>query len=430
MLSNLLIKNAKPKLKTTRLSDGRGMYLEISPSGGKWWRFKYRIDGKEKRISLGVYPDVGLAEARDKRDAARKLVAAGIDPAGHRLAEKVALEVSTENTFEAIAREWFAMFSKHWVAGHADKIIRRLELYVFPWIGARPIKAITAPELLAVLRRVESRGANETAHRALQVCGRVFRFAVATGRAERDPSRDLSGALAPVKEKHLASITDPEQVGALLRAIDAYKGEWITRCALRFAPLVFVRPGELRQAHWSEFDFEKAEWRIPAARMKMRAPHIVPLSTQAIAVLRDLQQLTGRFDFAFPGTRSRQRPMSENTVTAALRRMGYGGDEMTGHGFRSMASTLLNEQGWNRDAIERQLAHGERDAVRAAYNYAQHLPERREMMQAWADFLDRLKAQKPGDKPKPVEHRARMVRGVKEPRPSAGYSDAALREPG
>jgi integrase len=397
MLSNLLIKNTKPQAKTMRLSDGRGMYLEISPSGGKWWRFKYRIDGKEKRISLGVYPDVGLAEARDKREAARKLVAAGIDPAGHRMAEKVALEESTENTFEAIAREWFAVFSKHWVASHADKIIRRLELYVFPWIGARSIKAITAPELLAVLRRVESRGANETAHRALQVCGRVFRFAVATGRAERDPSRDLAGALAPTKEKHLASITDPQEVGALLRAIDAYEGSWITRCALRLSPLVFVRPGELRAAQWAEFDFDKAEWRIPAARMKMRVQHVVPLSTQAIAVLRDLQQLTGRFALAFPGVRSRFRPMSENTITAALRRMGYSGQDMTGH------------------AIERQLAHGERDAVRAAYNYAQHLPVRREMMQAWADYLDLLKAHFPEIKPAYLLPRPARIRGVREP---------------
>jgi integrase len=415
MLSNLLIKNTKPQAKTLRLSDGRGMYLEIAPSGGKWWRLKYRIDGKEKRISLGVYPDVGLAEARDKREAARKLVAAGIDPAGHRKAEKVALEESTENTFEAIAREWFSMFSKHWVAGHADKIIRRLELYVFPWIGARPIKAITAPELLAVLRRVESRGANETAHRALQVCGRVFRFAVATGRAERDPSRDLAGALAPTKEKHLASITDPQEVGALLRAIDAYEGSWITRCALRLAPLVFVRPGELRAAQWAEFDFDNAEWRIPAERMKMRVQHVVPLSTQAIAVLRDLQQLTGRFALAFPGVRSRFRPMSENTITAALRRMGYSGQDMTGHGFRSMASTLLNEQGWNRDAIERQLAHGERDAVRAAYNYAQHLSVRREMMQAWADYLDLLKAHLPEFKSGYEVPRPAIIRNVREP---------------
>jgi len=414
MLSKLLIEKTKHGSKTIRLWDGRGMYLEISPKGGKWWRFKYWFDGRERRMSLGVYPDVSLADAREKREEARRKVAAGVDPSELRKAEAVALIESTENTFEAVAREWFGLFSKQWVAAHADKIMRRLELNVFPWIGARPVKAITAPELLAVLRRVESRGANETAHRALQVCGRVFRFAVATGRAERDPSRDLSGALAPTKEKHLASITDPEGVGALLRTIDAYSGSWITRCALRLAPLVFVRPGELRAAQWSEFDFEKAEWRIPATRMKMRVQHVVPLSTQAVAVLRDLQPLTGRFAFAFPGVRSRFRPMSENTITAALRRMGYSGQDMTGHGFRSMASTLLNEQGWNRDAIERQLSHGERDAVRAAYNYAQHLPERRKMMQAWADYLDQLKAQTPEGKPQGVDYPARRPMSKRE----------------
>jgi integrase len=342
------------------------MYLEISPAGGKWWRFKYRFAGKERRISLGVYPDVPLAAAREKREEARRQVAAGIDPGEQRKAAKVALVESTENTFEAIAREWFGLFSTKWVKGHADKIIRRLELNVFPWLGSRPIKAITAPELLAVLRRVESRGASETAHRALQVCGRVFRYAIATGRAERDPSRDLSGALAPIQERHFASITEPLAAGELLRAIDAYKGAFVTRCALRLAPLVFVRPGELRAAQWAEFDFEKAEWRIPASRMKSRVQHIVPLSTQAVAILRELQPLTGRFPFAFPSVRSRFRAMSENAITGALRRMGYSGQDMTGHGFRSMASTLLNEQGWNRDAIERQLAHGERDAVRAA----------------------------------------------------------------
>lgn len=391
MLSKLLIDKTKPQAKSVRLSDGRGMYLEISPAGGKWWRFKYRFAGKERRISLGVYPDVPLAAAREKREEARRQVAAGIDPGEQRKAAKVALVESTENTFEAITREWFGMFSTKWVKGHADKIIRRLELNVFPWLGSRPIKAITAPELLAVLRRVESRGANETAHRALQVCGRVFRYAIATGRAERDPSRDLSGALAPIQEKHFASITEPLAVGQLLRAIDAYKGAFVTRCALRLAPLVFVRPGELRAAQWVEFDFDKSEWRIPATRMKARVQHIVPLSTQAIAILRDLQPLTGRFPFAFPSVRSRYRAMSENAITGALRRMGYTGQDMTGHGFRSMASTLLNEQGWNRDAIERQLAHGERDAVRAAYNYAEHLPERRRMMQAWADYLEQLK---------------------------------------
>jgi integrase len=391
MLSKLLIDKTKPQAKSVRLSDGRGMYLEISPAGGKWWRFKYRFAGKERRISLGVYPDVPLAAAREKREEARRQVAAGIDPGEQRKAAKVALIESTENTFEAIAREWFGLFSTKWVKGHADKIIRRLELNVFPWLGSRPIRAITAPELLAVLRRVESRGANETAHRALQVCGRVFRYAIATGRAERDPSRDLSGALAPIQERHFASITEPLAVGELLRAIDAYKGAFVTRCALRLAPLVFVRPGELRQAQWAEFDFDKSEWRIPATRMKARVQHIVPLSTQAVAILRELQPLTGRFPFAFPSVRSRYRAMSENAVTGALRRMGYTGQDMTGHGFRSMASTLLNEQGWNRDAIERQLAHGERDAVRAAYNYAEHLPERRRMMQAWADYLQKLK---------------------------------------
>ena len=391
MLSKLLIDKTKPQAKSVRLSDGRGMYLEISPAGGKWWRFKYRFAGKERRISLGVYPDVPLAAAREKREEARRQVAAGIDPGEQRKAAKVALVESTENTFEAIAREWFGLFSTRWVKGHADKIIRRLELNVFPWLGSRPIKAITAPELLAVLRRVESRGANETAHRALQVCGRVFRYAIATGRAERDPSRDLSGALAPIQERHFASITEPLAVGELLRAIDAYKGAFVTRCALRLAPLVFVRPGELRAAQWAEFDFDKSEWRIPASRMKARVQHIVPLSTQAVAILRELQPLTGRFPFAFPSVRSRYRAMSENAVTGALRRMGYTGQDMTGHGFRSMASTLLNEQGWNRDAIERQLAHGERDAVRAAYNYAEHLPERRRMMQAWADYLEKLK---------------------------------------
>jgi integrase len=255
-----------------------------------------------------------------------------------------------------------------------------------------------------------------------------LRFAVATGRAERDPSRDLGGALAPTKEKHLASITDPQEIGALLRAIDAYEGSWITRCALRLSPLVFVRPGELRGAQWAEFDFEKSEWRIPAERMKMRVQHVVPLSTQAIAVLRDLQQLTGRFALAFPGVRSRFRPMSDNTVTAALRRMGYSGQDMTGHGFRSMASTLLNEQGWNRDAIERQLSHGERDAVRAAYNYAQHLPERREMMQAWADFLDQLKTQKTATKPVAIAIRRWTRPGVKESSSSKRLSAVATNE--
>lgn len=389
-LTKLQIEHAKPRDKAYKVFDGRGLYLEVAPSGGRLWRFKYRLAGKEKRISLGTYPDVGLKEARDRLDAVRKQVASGLDPSEQRKAEKVARVEQVENTFEAIAREWYAMHSRKWAASHGEKIIRRLELNIFPWIGKRPIREVTAPELLAVLRRIESRGANETTHRAMQNCGRVFRYAIATGRAERDPSRDLIGALAPVIERHHASITEPKAVGALLRAIEGYRGSYVTKCALRLASLVFVRPGELRFAEWLEFNLGEAEWRIPAARMKMRQPHIVPLSTQAVAILRDLEPLTGGERFLFPGAMNKDRAMSENTVNAALRRLGYSGDEMTGHGFRSMASTLLNEKGWNRDAIERQLAHSERDAIRAAYNYAEHLPERRKMMQAWANYLDDL----------------------------------------
>jgi integrase len=391
-LTDTAIRTAKASGKTQKLFDGGGMYLEVSPSGGKWWRLKYRIGGKEKRLSLGVYPDVGLKLARERREEARKQVAQGIDPSGHRQAAKAADASRASNSFEVIAREWFTKFKPNWVDSHADKIIKRFERDVFPWIGSQPITAVTAPELLKVLRRIENRGALETAHRTQQNCGQVFRYAVATGRAERDPTADLRGALPPAKEKHHASITEPKAIGELLRATRSYSGSFITACALRLAPLVFVRPGELRHAEWSEVDLENAEWRIPAEKMKMRAVHIVPLSSQAVAILRELQPLTGTGKYLFPSTRSPKRPMSNNTVLGALRRLGYSSDQMTGHGFRSMASTLLNEQGWNRDAIERQLAHAERDNVRAAYNYAEHLPERRKMMQAWADHLDRLAA--------------------------------------
>jgi integrase len=385
-LTDTAIRNAKPQLKPFKLFDGGGLFLLVNPNGSRWWRLKFRIGGKEKLLSLGVYPDVSLKEARDKRDEARKLIAQGIDPCAQRKATRAA----TAETFEAIAREWFAKFAPTWVESHSEKIIRRLERDIFPWLGQRPIREILAPELLTVLRRIEERGAVETAHRAMQNCGQVFRFAIATGRADRNPAADLRGALPPVKQEHHASITDPKAIGALLRAIDVYVGSFVTQCALRLAPLVFVRPGELRNAEWSEFDLDGAEWRIPAERMKAREPHIVPLSGQAVAILRELHPLTGSGRFVFPGERTRNRPMSNNTVLGALRRMGYATDEMTGHGFRSMASTLLNEQGWHRDAIERQLAHQERNKVRAAYNYAEHLPERRRMMQAWADYLDGL----------------------------------------
>lgn len=397
-LTDTAIRRAKPQARAVKLFDGGGLYLEVNLAGGKWWRWKYRFGGKEKRLSLGVYPDVSLKAAREKRDTARQQLAAGIDPGQARRAEKLA-QAGAES-FEAIAREWHAKFSPGWVASHGDRILKRLEKDLFPWLGKRPIAEIKAPELLAVLRRIESRGALETAHRAMQNCGQVFRYAVATGRAERDPTGDLRGALPAPKEKHHASIIEPKRIGELLRAIDAYEGFFATKCALRLAPLVFVRPGELRKAQWREFDLDKAEWRIPAERMKMREQHIVPLSRQAVAILRELEPLTNKAIpskpdapcYVFPGGRSRERPMSENAILAALRRMGYAKDEMTGHGFRSMASTLLHEQGWNHQVIERQLAHAERNAVSAAYNFAEHLPERRKMMQAWADYLDGLKA--------------------------------------
>ena len=384
-------RNAKLREKSYRLFDGGGLYLEVAPSGGKWWRLKYRVGGKEKRISLGVFPEVSLAQARERREDARKLIAEGVCPSFVRQQAK-ALEVQDEETFELVAREWFAKFSENWSESHATRIIRRLEKDVFPFLGQRPVREVEPPELLATIRRIESRGVLETAHRALQNCGQVWRYAVATGRATRDISQDLRGALAPTKETHLASITDPKGVAALLRAIDDYQGSHVVRCALRLAPLVCVRPGELRQAEWTEIGFDAGEWRIPAGKMKSRALHVVPLSQQAVEVLREVQILTGEGRWIFPNARTRSKPMSNMALNNALRRMGYESDEMTAHGFRSMASTMLNEQGWNRDAIERQLAHAERDTVRAAYNYAEHLPERRRMMQAWADYLDSLKA--------------------------------------
>ena len=398
-LTDKAIKNAKPGVnpkgiattKPYKMPDGGGMYLEVAPSGGKWWRFKYRFEGKEKRLSLGVYPDVGLRDARDKHAEARRLLAAGVDPSANKKAAKAAQGERAANSFETVAREWFDKHAPNWKENHSSKIIRRLEVDIFPWLGARPIGEVAAPELLAAIRRIESRGALETAHRALANCGQVFRYAVATGRAQRDTAADLRGSLPPVKEKHHASITDPKAIGELLRDIEGYQGAFVTRCALRLAPLVFLRPGELRKAEWVEIDLDKAEWRIPAARMKMNAVHIVPLASQAVAILRELHPRTGEGKYVFPGARTTTRPMSENAVLSALRRLGYTTGEMTGHGFRSMASTLLNEQGFNRDAIERQLAHAERDGVRAAYNYAEYLPERKRMMQQWADYLDALK---------------------------------------
>jgi integrase len=390
-LTDTQIKKVKPTGKSQKFFDGGGLFLMVSPTGGKLWRLKYRFGGIERLLTLGTYPQTSLAEARQKRDEARTRIEKGIDPGDTKKAQKAAETEETE-TFEVIAREWHAKFSPNWAASHGGKIIRRLELYVFPWLGNRPIRSITAPELLTVLRRIEAKGTLETAHRTQQNCGQVFRYAVATGRAERDPSGDLHGAIPPASVKHMATITAPKEIGGLLRSIDDYQGSIVTRCALQLAPLVFVRPGELRHAEWAEIDFDTAEWRIPAEKMKAGTLHIVPLSRQAQAVLQEIQPLTCHGRYVFPSPRTIKRPMSSNAVLSALRRMGYAKDEMSGHGFRSMASTLLNEQGWNPDAIERQLAHGEKNSVRAAYNYAEFMPERKRMMQAWADYLDGLKS--------------------------------------
>ncbi|PUA17317.1 integrase arm-type DNA-binding domain-containing protein [Glaciimonas sp. PCH181] len=400
-LTDIEIRNAKAKDKDYKLSDERGLYLLINKAG-KYWRYDYRFSGKRKTFAIGVYPDITLAVARVKLNEARTLVANEIDPAVNKQVQKAATVARAANSFEVVAREWFAKFSKEWAESHSSKILRRLERDIFPWIGGRPIADITPPELLAVLRRIENRGALETAHRAHQNCSQVFRYAVASGHMQRDFSPDLRGAIPPAKETHHPSITDLKGIGELMRVIQSYGGSFVTQCALRLLPLVFVRSAELRKAEWVEFDIDRAEWRVPAERMKMKEQHIVPLSFQAVVILRELHPLTGHGKYVFPGARTNGRPMSENTVNGALRRLGYSKEEMTGHGFRSMASTHLNEQGWNPDAIERQLAHGERDPVRGAYNFAEYLGERRNMMQSWADFLDKLAS---GDKVMPIDNK-------------------------
>jgi integrase len=391
-LSDTAIRNIKAKDKPQKLADGGGLYLLLNPSGARWWRLKYRFGGKEKLLSLGTYPDTGLKDAREKRDAARKLLASGIDPAVQRRAEKAAGLERAGNSFEVIAREWHAKQSQTWVELHASRIMLRLENDIFPWLGKRPIAEINAKELLTTVNRTVSRGAVESAHRVLQNCGQIFRYAIVTGRAEHNPAVDLRGALPPVKQKHLAAITDANAIGGLLRAIDSYQGTFVTKCALRLAPMVFVRPGELRQAEWKEFDLDAAQWNIPAEKMKMREPHLVPLAPQALEILRELQPLTGGGRYVFPSARSPRRPMSNNAVLSALRRMGYATNEMSGHGFRAMARTVLDETlHFRPDYIEHQLAHAVRDPNGRAYNRTAHLSERRKMMNAWADYLDTLK---------------------------------------
>jgi len=366
------------------------MYLEVMPTGARYWRMKYRFAGKEKRLALGVYPDVSLADARDGVAAARALLKKNVDPTAQRKSEKLVRATSSERRFELVAREWLSK-QTHMAVTTFDKAKWTLETHAFPWIGEKDVREIEPPELLAVLRRLESRKKLETTQRLFQRCNQVFRYAIATGRATRNPCADLRGALATPKTVNHAAITEPKKIGELLRAIDGYTGNLVTLSALKLSPLVFMRPGEVRSAEWAEIDFDRAEWRIPATKMKMRAEHVVPLSTQALAVLREVQPLTGSRRFVFPSLRTTNACMSNGTVTAALRRLGYSGTEMTAHGFRAMASTRLNELGWSPDVIERQLAHAERSKVRAAYNRASYMDERRRMMQAWADYLDGLR---------------------------------------
>lgn len=398
MLTDTAVRKAKPTDKARKLADAGGMYLLIKPDDGRYWRMDYRHGGKRKTLALGVYPTVTLADARQRREDARRLLANGTDPGEVRAAAKVAQAVAaalTVDTFEAVAREWLKKreASGDTAATTIAKDRWRLETYLFPTIGSRPVAEVTPRELRDVLRPIEDSGKAETASRTKITAGQVFRWAVLEGKAEIDPTAPLRGLFTTPTPTHRAALTDPVKIGGLLRAIDGYTGRLTTLTALKLAPLVFVRPGELRNAEWAEFDLDGAIWRIPAARMKMKAAHLVPLSTQAVEVLRDLHPLTGDGALVFPAIGKTDRPMSENTVNQALRRMGYDKTDMTGHGFRSMAATRLNEMGWNADAIERQLAHAESNKVRAAYTHAaQYLDERTRMMQAWADYLDGLRS--------------------------------------
>ena len=390
-LTDAKVRNAKPKAKPWKLFDRDGLYLLISTNGTKAWRYDYRLHGKRKTISLGIYDDVLLATAREKLREARRLVAAGTDPSVTRRAERRRQVTIHANTFAAVAREWLDKQKAKLAPATIAKIEWLFDGYLFPRIGRRPIAEIEPPDLLDALEQIEARGRHETAHRTKQIAGQVFRYAIATRRATRDPTADLRGAQAPVVTRHHAAVTQPAAIGALLRAIEDFHGSFPVWQALRLAPLVFVRPGELRQAEWSELDLDEGLWRIPATKMKMRRDHLVPLSTQAIQILTELHPLTGRSRYVFPSIRTDARPMSDNTLNAALRRLGYDNDEMTTHGFRAMASTRLNEMGWPADVIERQLAHREQNQSRAVYNRAEYLEERRRMMQAWADELDRLR---------------------------------------
>ena len=410
-LTDTAIRKAMPGPKTRKLSDGKGLYLELSPAGGRWWRLKYRIAGVEKRISLGTYPETSLKAAREKMEEARALVAQGIDPSQARKAAKQeaahqdeqaqreAQGLPLHGSFESVAREWFDTRKEEWATTYAKKIFRRLEADVFPWLGKLPVPNITPPMVLDMLRKAENRGAIETAHRVLETCGQVFRFAVATGRIESNPARDLKDALRKPMVQHFAAITDPQRFGELLRAIDSYRGTPVVCAALRLMPLMLLRPGELRQAQWDELDLPAATWTVPAARMKREKvgkiygkPHIVPLPRQAVAIFEALKPLTEHSPYVFRGERSAQRPMSDAAINAALRTLGFSADEVTGHGFRASARTMIVERlGIAESVVEAQLAHSVRDNLGRAYNRTEFMQERVRMMQQWADYLDTLR---------------------------------------
>ena len=389
-LTNLQVQQAKARGKKEKLWDGGGLYLEVPPSGSKRWRLKYRFAGKEKLISLGVYPQVSLKEAREQRDHAKQLLEKGINPSEQRKSTIAQAMPSATNSFEAVSREWHALKKPQWSEKHSQTISSRLENNIYPWLGARPIDQITAPELLESLRRIEDRGAIETARRVRGICSEVFGFAIATGKATLNPARDLKIALSARQQEHLAAVTEPDKVGALLRMIDGYEGSLTVRCGLKLAPLLFARPGELRTAKWEEIDLNAAEWRYVASKTKQ--PHIVPLARQAIAVLEDLKPLTGSGIYVFPNDRDPKRPMTDNALLGALRRLGISKEEMTIHGWRAVARTLLDEVlNFRPDFIEHQLAHSVRDPNGRAYNRTAYLPQRHQMMQAWADYLDDLR---------------------------------------
>lgn len=390
MLTDLKLRKLRPAAKLFRVADAGGLCIEVAPTGSKLWRYRYRFAGKAKMISLGAWPEVSLAEVRIQHATARAVLRDGRDPSVQRQTEKVRVRFAADNTFRAVAKEWRDKAVKSAAPVTVSKIDWQLSM-VPASIQDRPIEEIAAQEILAILRPLEARSVIETAHRVRARISQVFRYAVATGRVARDPTQDLRGALVPIRSTARAAVTDPNDVAGLLRALKGYTGQPATRAALLLAPLVFARPGNLRAMEWTELDLDAAEWRIPAGKMKMREAHLVPLSTQAVAILEELYPLTGRAQYVFPSVRTGQRPMSENTINAALRRLGFDKETMTGHGFRAMASTRLNEMGWPPDVIERQLAHAERNKVRAVYNRAQYMSERRKMMQAWADYLDALR---------------------------------------